>query len=56
MHIFLLKFMRMFMIFTCKMAKWDKVINNANSTVSVQETRTKEMERKETLNTGNLKF
>lgn len=44
------------MVFTCKMAKWDTGINNTNSTVSVQETRTKEMERKETLNTGSLKF
>lgn len=27
----------MFMIFNHKMAKWDKVINNANSTIPVKE-------------------
>ena len=46
----------MFMIFNHKMVKWNKAINNADSTISVQGKRKKEVQRLETLHTRHLKF
>lgn len=43
------------MIFNHKTAKWDKVINNANGTVTVKEKK-EEMQRKKKVITRNLKF
>lgn len=44
------------MIFNHKMVKWNKAINNADSTISVQGKRKKEVQRLETLHTRHLKF